>query len=216
MIKSTCIGSLVAAAFIWLASSGASAQTDSNGVMYLPSEGGVTHIGSINFFGTWYAGTVTQRPNGTCLLMFLSGTGPIDGHRQVIGGNAREDIRLFSWDTNFCGYTIRPLTTNGFVLQVYTASGNDRLENYIPNVNLNGGPGNDVVVQWEGAGVGGQDADDVHGDAGDRLFGDTGNDRIKVHSGTALLVDGGDPAGTDKLCGNASQVLNIDQRICNW
>jgi hypothetical protein len=146
-------------------------------------------------------------------MMFLSGTGPITGHLQVHAGDAVDDIRSFGWDVDFCGYTIAPLVTNSFVVQVFGHGGNDRLENYVWNVSIGGGPNNDVLSQWQGNAGGGPDADVLYGDNGSQLLGGRGDDRFEVMTGRAELVDGGEDY--DELCGATVELVWVeDDNAC--
>jgi len=168
---------------------------------------GTTFVGNID--GSSVA--VTQLATGGCTKKVIQ-TGSWQGDRTVTASSSADTLFAFTWTASHCGFTLEPINTNGWRLNLVGGGGNDRIESYVRNVVPKGGSGADTIAQWEGSAFGGTGNDAMWADARDQLFGEDGDDQFFIiNNESARSVDGG--AGRDALCGNTDDPLVSIERV---
>lgn len=196
-------GAIVAT--VLLSNAQAQAQSPSTVNVTLPASaaGGLTFVGVVGV-DAW-AGT--KRLDGTCVWTRLAtGTSGLSASTSLNGTTGVDTINLFSWDVSHCGFTIRPLNTNGFALKVNGGGGNDHIESYQAG-QLWGQAGHDWLAGWDSYVEGNDGNDTITVDEGGIMVGGNGNDTMYVVNGEyAWSVYGG--AGDDYLCGRSSNAVS--------
>lgn len=171
---------------------------------------GTTVIGQVNGL----ARAVLKDTSGNCTLVPLptQSNGGLSQHTWLFGGNENDSILVVPGTMSHCDFSVSPLITNGFTLNLVGYPGNDVIWNLaLPRVRVWGSSGDDRLANLTHdqafQSQGGSGNDFLYAQAGDAIYGEDGNDFLCIQAGqVASFVSGG--SNYDTVCGNSWGITN--------